>query len=92
MNGNGKTDWRSWAIHAICTAVAIIEQGEDLTDEEYAAIEGDGDTGVELSFLEEAFNADGVPQRFTDFVHRLAEEGYRIACNEQAAKKGGAVR
>ena len=86
MNGNGKTDWRSWAIHAIATAVAIIEKGEDLTDEEYAEIEGDGDTGVALSFLEDAFNEDGMPKAFTDFVYGLADKGLEIASRKQAAK------
>lgn len=82
MNGNGKTDWQSWAIHALCTAVEIIERGEDLTDEEYAAIERDGDTGVELSFLEDAFKKDGVPQRVKDFIYGLANEGYELACKK----------
>ena len=92
MNGNGKTSWRDWAIHAICTAVAIIEDGKDLTDEEYAAIEGEGDTGIELSFLEDAFKLEGVPQRFAEFVHGLAQEGYEAACKEQAERLIEAVK
>ena len=54
--------------------------------EEYAASEGDGDTGVELSFLEDAFNEDGIPKAFTDFVYGLADKGLEIARRKQAAK------
>ena len=81
-----KTDWRSWAIHALCVAVDIIQNGKDLTDEEYEAMEKDGDTGFGLAYLEDAFQKEDVPQRIVDFIYSIADEGLEMSRQKNLAK------